>query len=90
VGDSWILCAEFGAGWIYLKYMLGRAVLVLGLSSLATAQDDPTDVLIRLRIQVLAHTQRIPNHTCIESVRRDQYEAVTGPPARSCDTLLAQ
>jgi hypothetical protein len=39
---------------------------------------------------VLAHAERIPNHTCVESVRRDRYEAVTGPPARPCDSLLAR
>jgi hypothetical protein len=77
------------AGFI-LEYMLGRAVLLLGLGSLAAAEEDPTDVLIRLRDQVLAHAQQIPNHTCVELVRRDQYEAVAGPPARSCETLLAR
>jgi hypothetical protein len=66
------------------------AVLWLGLGSLTAADDDPAEVLIRLRDQVLAHAERIPNHTCVESVRRDRYEAVTGPPARSCDTLLAR
>jgi hypothetical protein len=71
--------------------MLGRAVVLVGLGSLAMAQDDPTDVLIRLRDQVLAHAQRIPNHTCVESVRRDQYANVSGGSAPlSCDTLLAR
>jgi hypothetical protein len=69
--------------------MRGMAVLLLGLGSLSAADDDPAEVLIRLRDQVLAHAERIPNHTCVETVRRDRYEAVTGPPARSCDTLLA-
>lgn len=81
---------EFGAGWLYLKYVRGRAVLALGRSSLAAEQDDPSDVLIRLRDPAPAQAQRIPNHTCFELVRRDQYEAVAGPPARSCDTLLAR
>jgi hypothetical protein len=70
--------------------MRGIAVLLLGLGSLAAADDDPVELLIRLRDQVLAHAERIPNHTCVESVRRDRYEAVTGPPARSCDSLLAR
>jgi hypothetical protein len=47
-------------------------------------------VLIRLRDQVLAHAQQIPNHTCVESVRRDQYERVGEPAPRSCDALLTR
>jgi hypothetical protein len=70
--------------------MRGIAALLLGVSSLAAADDDPVDLLIRLRDQVLAHAERIPNHTCVESVRRDIYEPVTGLPARSCDSLLAR
>lgn len=73
-----------------LEYMLGRAVVLVGFGSLVVAQEDPTEVLIRLRDRVLAHAQRIPNHTCVESVQRDQYENVSGLPARSCDTLLAR
>lgn len=71
--------------------MLGRVVLLIGIGALAVAQDDPTDVLIRLRDRVLAHAQRIPNHTCVESVRRDQYVNASGlPAARSCDALVAR
>jgi len=39
--------------------------------------EDPTDVLVRLRDQVLAHAAGIPNHTCVETVERDRYEPVT-------------
>jgi len=63
---------------------------LLGLSSLAAADDDPADVLIRLRDQALAHAERIPNHTCVESVRRDRYESAARLAPRSCDTLLAR
>src|SRR5581483_7296272 len=78
-------------GGFMLENMLGRAVFLVGLGSLAVAQDDPTDVLIRLRDRVLAHAQRIPNHTCVESVQRDQYENVSLlPAATSCDALLAR
>lgn len=73
-----------------LCYMRGMAVVLLGLSSLAAAQDDPAEVLIRLRDQVLAHAERIPNHTCVESVRRDVYDAIADPSTRSCDRLLAR
>jgi hypothetical protein len=40
--------------------MLGVVVLLLGLGSLAAADDDPAEVLIHLRDQVLAHALRIP------------------------------
>ena len=70
--------------------MRGIGALLLGVSSLGAADVDPVDLLVRLRDQVLAHAERIPNHTCVESVRRDIYEPATGPPARSCDTLLAR
>lgn len=73
-----------------LCYMRGMAVVLLGLSSLAAAQDDPAEVLIRLRDQVLAHAERIPNHACVESVRRDVYDAIADPSTRSCDRLLAR
>jgi hypothetical protein len=73
-----------------LASMRGCAVVLLSLSFLAMADDDPAGVLIRLRDQVLAHAQQIPNHTCVESVRRDQYERVGGPTPRSCDALLAR
>lgn len=70
--------------------MRGVLVLWLSLSPLAAADDDPVGVLMRLRDQVLAHAERIPNHTCVETVKRDRYESLSGPPPHSCDALLAR
>ena len=55
-----------------------------------TADDDPVDVLMRLRDQVVAHGARIPNHTCVESIQRDRYEPKSGRAPQSCDTLLGK
>src|SRR5215471_7342812 len=51
---------------------------------------DPTDVLARLRDQVMARGRRIPNYTCVQSVVRDRYEPAAGRSSRSCDGLLAR
>jgi hypothetical protein len=50
---------------------------------------DPTEVLMRLRDQVLKHARRIPNHTCVETVQRDRFSRVAGMSPKSCDTILA-
>jgi hypothetical protein len=56
----------------------------------ARGDEDPTDLLIRLRDQVLEHARRIPNYTCAESVRRDRYEPIAGRAVKSCDTILGK
>ena len=66
-----------------------RALAALFLAvPLAAADEDPTDVLIRLRDQVLAHAERVPNHTCVETVSRDRFETVERTPL-SCDGIVA-
>src|ERR1035438_1243285 len=52
--------------------------------------EDPVEVLMRLRDQVVERGERIPNHTCVEAIERDRYEPVTGRAPKSCDTLLAR
>lgn len=54
------------------------------------ADEDPTDVLMRLRDQVLAHGRSIPNHTCVQTIQRDRYEPNAGRVLKACDTLLAK
>ena len=56
----------------------------------AASDEDPTDVLVRLRDQVLAHGRGIPNHTCVETIQRDHYEPNAGRAVKACDTLLAR
>jgi hypothetical protein len=51
--------------------------------------EDPTEVLIRLRDQVLAHGERVPNHTCVETVMRERYETADRS-TQSCDAIIAR
>jgi hypothetical protein len=51
---------------------------------------DPTEVLVRLRDQVLSHARRMPNYTCVETVERDRYGASGSLPTKSCDAVLAR
>ena len=72
------------------QYRITLAALALAAGVAAFAQDeDPVEVLARLRDEVLEHASRIPNHTCVETVERDRYERVEGNAHRSCDDLLA-
>jgi hypothetical protein len=52
--------------------------------------EDPVEVIMRLRDQVLEQGDRIPNHTCVEKIQRDRYEPASGRAPKSCDTLLAR
>lgn len=69
-----------------------RALLALLLVvTPALAEDyDPVEVLMRLRDQVLAHGERIPNHTCVETITRDRYDAPDQPVPKSCDSIVAR
>jgi hypothetical protein len=53
-----------------------------------TGDEDPVEVLMRLRERVLAHGERIPNHTCVETIQRDTYESTAGRASASCGALL--
>jgi hypothetical protein len=66
------------------------AAMLLAALPLAAGDEDPTDILMRLRDQVVAHGERIPNHTCVETVVRDRYEPTVSPIPKSCDSLLAR
>ncbi len=66
------------------------AVALLVVLPLVAADEDPTEVLLRLREQVLAHGKWIPNHTCVETVERDRYEPAVSPVPKTCDALVAR
>jgi hypothetical protein len=60
-------------------------------AALPGAQDeDPVEVLMRLRDVVRSQASRIPDHTCVETIERDHYEPRGGLPPKSCDALLAR
>src|SRR5437764_14747329 len=75
-----------------MKSGMSRGIaLVLATLATAAAEDaDPVEVLMRLRDQVMRHAGRIPNHTCVETVRRERYESAAGIHQQSCDTLLSR
>lgn len=56
----------------------------------SVGDEDPVEILVRLRDQVLAHGALIPNHTCVETVQRDRYEPAAGRLAKSCDAIVAR
>ena len=64
--------------------------LLVCAAAVAAADDDPVIVLMRLRDRVLEQRQRIPNHTCVETVERLRYQRVPEQASRSCDTILAR
>jgi hypothetical protein len=64
-------------------------VLLVAVLPVLAADEDPTEVLIRLRAQVLAHADRIPNYTCVETVHRDRFESITAAP-KTCDDTMAR
>jgi hypothetical protein len=71
--------------------MQRHAVFLLGLTAVAAAaEEDPVAVLMRLRDRVLESGERIPNHTCVETVQRDRFQPPTSRVAKSCDSLLAR
>jgi hypothetical protein len=63
------------------------AALLLAATAWAAADDDPVELLMRVRDRVLVHASRIPNYTCVESIVRDWYDQVATSPPRSCDAL---
>jgi hypothetical protein len=65
------------------------AAPLLGLTAWA-AQDDPVEAPMRVRDRVMAHAERVPNHTCTEAITRDWYEYEGGLAPKSCDALLGR
>ena len=52
--------------------------------------EDPVALLATMRDRVLARVDSVPNHTCVETVKRDSYQAQGGLRSRSCDSVLAE
>ena len=69
--------------------MRALAALLCALSACAAADDDPVEVLARVRDKVLAHAEHIPNHTCVETIVRNRFTSATAPP-HSCDDVLGR
>jgi hypothetical protein len=52
--------------------------------------EDPIEILVRVRDQVLQAGKRIPNYACVETVRRDRFEPVDGRAHQSCGAVFAR
>ena len=50
--------------------------------------EDPVEVLASLRNRVLDHASQVPNHMCVETIRRDRYQPAGPPSKASCKNLL--
>jgi hypothetical protein len=70
--------------------MKALAALLFGMTAWAVVYDDPIQILMRVRDQVIENAQRIPNHTCVETISRDRYDYVGGATPKSCDDLLGR
>jgi hypothetical protein len=70
-----------------------RAAIVAMASSLAlalAADHDPAQVLENVTAKVRERTARLPNYTCVETVKRDYYQPLVARLARPCADVLQQ
>lgn len=70
--------------------MKAIAALLLAVGTCAAADDDPVQILARLRDKVQAQGERIPNHVCVETITRDWYDYTPVIRPHSCDDLLGR
>ena len=77
--------------------MWARLLFLCGLAAAARAQgtpasqaqaDDPKDLLLRVRDNLMATIQRLPRYTCTLTIDRAQYASDPLQRAPSCDDLL--
>ncbi len=56
------------------------------------AQDDPKQLLLRVRQRVMDTERQLPRYACTETIDRTRYQPSDGGvrPARSCDEVLAR
>src|ERR1041385_656848 len=73
-----------------LTVMKALAVLIFGITARAAVDDDPLDVLMRVRDRVVEQMRDTPNHTCVETIVRDHYHYLGVTRPKSCDDLLGQ
>ena len=53
-----------------------------------TGDENPVEVLMKLRGQILERGAHVPNHTCVETIKRDRYQPPGRITGRSCAALL--
>src|SRR4051794_23810049 len=80
--------AEYAWGMM-IGLSRGIALALVTMAAAAAEDEDPVEILMRLRDQVMTHAGRIPNHTCVETIRRERYQSGSAALQRSCDSILA-
>src|ERR1017187_1429622 len=65
-------------------------LLVCGLAFSLQAQQDPTDLLLKVRGRVKDSVNRLPKYMCTQTIDRQQYEPARGKQAARCDDSPAQ
>jgi hypothetical protein len=74
----WLLCGLAATAWAQ------------GTPASQTQTDDPKDLLLRVRNNLMATIQRLPRYTCTLTIDRAQYEPDALHRAPSCDDLIGQ
>jgi hypothetical protein len=65
-------------------------VLACGLAVSLQAQQDPTDLLLKVRDRVKDSINRLPKYMCTQTIDRQQYEPARGKQVSKCDEGPAQ
>src|SRR5215471_17566178 len=79
--------AEYAWGMM-IGMSRGFALALATVAAAAAEDEDPVEVLMRLRDQVMAHAGRIPNHTCVETISCEHFQS-SGLSQPFRDTLAA-
>ena len=76
-----------------LTMSVGLASLLSGIAE-GQNQDDPRDLLLRARENVLGTIERLPRYLCTQTVDRSRYrppeQSASTSHARSCDDIIAE
>ena len=65
--------------------MCGRFLLALSIATGLEAQQDPTDLLVRVRARIEESLNRLPNYMCTQTIGRYQYQSVVPDRSHACD-----
>jgi hypothetical protein len=70
--------------------MRTRLTILVSLTVALQAQDDPKDLLVRVRQNVLDTVNRLPKYVCTLTIDRAEYQTNGVLAAHSCDNLAAE
>jgi hypothetical protein len=64
--------------------------MACGLAACMSAQEDPRDLLLRVRDKLMEAVDRLPKYLCTQTIDRKQFEPDDGVQKTSCDQLLGK